>query len=85
MNQSPPYFCIGEMQSLSFVDPKSCLIILKDFKNATPGLNLSIFWIKNSIVMNLNALYSILYHKISLLSDKFNVLKTSSIEDRSFI
>ena len=53
--------------------------ILSDFKISTPRLNLI------SIFMNLSALYSfiIVVHllKISLSSDRFNVLKTSSIED----
>ena len=44
---------------------------------------------KNSIAMNLNAFYSsimVVYPlKISLSSDKFNVLKTSSIEDRGHL
>ena len=56
--------------------------ILTDFnKNATPRLN--------NKVMNLRELYNsiIVVHplKISLSSDKFNVLKTSSIEDRGHL
>ena len=62
------------------------IYILTDFKNPTHRLNLNILWIKNSIVMNLSALYSsiiVVYPlKIVLSSDKFNVLKRSSIEDR---
>ena len=60
--------------------------ILTDFKNATPtliivtSLNLNIFWIKNSIVMNFSAWCSsiiVVYPlKISLSSNKFNALKT---------
>ena len=46
----------------------------------------NIFWIKNSIVMILSTLCSSIIAvyplKISLSSDKFNVPKTSSIEDR---
>ena len=57
-----------------------------DFKNATPRLNFNIFSMKNSIAMNFSAFYSsimVVYPlKISFSSDKFNVLKTSSIEDR---
>ena len=60
--------------------------ILPDFKNATPNLNLNIFWIKTSIAMKFSALNDSINEvyplKISLSSDKFNVLKTSSIEDR---
>ena len=63
--------------------------ILTDFKNATPRLNFDIFEMKNSIAMNYSAFYSsiMVVHplKISLSSDKFNVLKTSSIEDRGHL
>ena len=63
--------------------------ILTDFENATPRLNVHIFLIKNRIVMNFSALYSsiiVAYPlKISMSSDKFNVLKTSSIEDRGHL
>ena len=45
--------------------------------------------IENSMVMNLSALYSSINAvyplKISLLSDKFNVLKASPIEDRGHL
>ena len=62
------------------------LDIRADFKNTKPSLNLNFFWIKNSIVMNLNALFKsiiVVYPlKISESSDKLNVLKTSSIEGR---
>ena len=53
------------------------IFILTDFKNATPRLNVNIFCIKNSIVMNFSVLYSsiiVVYSlKISLSSDKFNI------------
>ena len=53
--------------------------ILTDFINATTRLNLNIFSIENSIVMQLSALYSsiiVVYHlKISLFSDIFNVFR----------
>ena len=63
----------------------------RTFKNATPRLNLYIFWIKNSIVMNLSVFYSSTYIiavyllKILLSSDKCIVFKTSSVEDRSHL
>ena len=60
--------------------------ILTDFYNATPRLCLDYLLDKNSIVINLNALYSsiivVQLMKIPLSSDKINVLKTSSIENR---
>ena len=61
------------------------ICILTDFKNTTRRLSRNIFSIKNSKVMNFNALYSLIKVvytlKNKLLSDNFNVLKPSSIED----
>ena len=63
--------------------------ILTDFKTATPRLNHNIFYVKNTIVLNFNALYSSIIVvcplKISSSSNKFNVLKTSSIEGRAHL
>ena len=47
--------------------------ILTDFKNATPRLNLNIFWIKNSVVVNLNALIIQFYH-CSISPENFIVI-----------
>ena len=60
--------------------------ILTDFKNATLRLNLYISRIKSSLVIILSSFYSSIIVayllKITLPSDKFNVFKSSSIEDR---
>ena len=61
------------------------LHILTDFKNATPRLNLAIFWIKTAQLCIIHSVIVVNLLKISSSSDNSNVLKTSSIEDRGHL
>ena len=51
--------CLGYMgHMIKMPTTHTHIYVLTAFKNATPRLNLNIFWMKNSIVVNLTASYS---------------------------